>query len=142
MTDRPLVARASLPWMIFFGLLAVATTANAQSTPRDQPRTPAAGTGTIRGRVVRADTGEPLRRVQVHIDERSAKDQSGPSSTMTDALGRYELTQLPAGTYNSKRRRGGMAEAGNGSRGRFNPGGRPEAPKAPVFGKTDFWMPL
>jgi hypothetical protein len=39
MSDRPLVARSSLPWMIFLGLFAVATTVNAQSTARDQPHT-------------------------------------------------------------------------------------------------------
>jgi len=142
MTDRPLVARASLPWMIFFGLLAVATTANAQSTPRDQPRTPAAGTGTIRGRVVRADTGEPLRRVQVHIDERSAKDQSGPSSTMTDAQGRYELTQLPAGTYHLKATRGGYVEVEYGQRRPFERGRPLEVAEGAVLEKIDFVMPL
>src|SRR5690348_16902050 len=77
MSDPRLVVHTSLPWMIFFGLFAVATTTHAQSNPRDQPRAPRVGTGTIRGRVVRADTGEPLRRVQIHIDEWSAKDQSG-----------------------------------------------------------------
>ena len=82
----------------------------AQSPARDQPRTPAAGTGVIRGRVVRADTGEPLRRVQVRIDEWSAKDQR-PTATMTDAEGRYELNQLPAGSYHLKATRGGDVEA-------------------------------
>jgi hypothetical protein len=52
MTDRPLVARTPLPWVIFFGLFAVATTVNAQPTPRDQPHTLRAGTGVIRGRYV------------------------------------------------------------------------------------------
>src|SRR3954469_14339266 len=142
MTDRPLVAHTSLPWMIFLGLLAVATTANAQSTPRDQARTPRAGTGTIRGRVVRADTGEPLRRVQVHIDERSAKDQSGPSSTMTDAQGRYELTQLPAGTYHLKATRGGYVEVEYGQRRPFERGRPLEVADGAVLEKIDFVMPL
>src|ERR1700755_1448781 len=102
MSDRPLIARTSITWMIFLVPLVVVTTVNAQTTPRDQPRTPHTGTGTIRGRVVRADTSQPLRRVQVRIDEWSSKDQSGPTSTMTDAQGRYELTQLPAGTYQLK----------------------------------------
>lgn len=116
MRDRRLVARHSTLWICFLGLFAVSTAANAQSIPRDQPPLPRAGTGTIRGRVVRADTGEPLRRVQVHIDEWTAKDQSGPTSTMTDAQGRYELTQLPAGTYQLKATRGGFVEVGYGQR--------------------------
>src|SRR5437764_1360593 len=106
MIQRPLVAATSLSLAILFGLLPAAVTLTGQSPPRDQPRTPRAGTGVIRGRVVRADTGEPLRRVQVRIDEWSAKDQTGPVSTMTDAQGRYELTQLSAGSYNLKATRG------------------------------------
>src|SRR6476660_5412292 len=93
MSDRPLVAATAVSWIVLLGLVAVATMANAQPPARDQPARPRPGTGTIRGRVVRADTGEPLRRVQVHIDEWRAKDQGGPTYTMTDAQGRYELTQ-------------------------------------------------
>jgi hypothetical protein len=142
MSDRPLVARTSLPWMIFLGLFAVATTVNAQPTPRDQPHMPRTGTGTIRGRVVRADTGEPLRRVQVHIDEWSAKDQSGPTSTMTDAQGRYELAQLPAGTYHLKATRGGYVEVGYGQRRPFERGRPVEVAEGAVLEHIDFAMPL
>jgi hypothetical protein len=142
MSDRPLVAHNLMPSLIFLGLFAVATTVNAQPTPRDQPHTPRAGTGTIRGRVVRADTGEPLRRVQVHIDEWSAKDQSGPSSTMTDAQGRYELTQLPAGTYHLKATRGGFVEVEYGQRRPFERGRPLEMADGAVLEKIDFAMPL
>jgi Carboxypeptidase regulatory-like domain len=141
MSDRPLVARTSLPWVICLGLFAVAATVNAQPTPRDQPLTARAGTGTIRGRVVRADTGEPLRRVQVHIDEWSAKDQSGPTSTMTDAQGRYELTQLPAGTYHLKATRGGYVEVGYGQRRPFERGRPVEVAEGAVLTNIDFAMP-
>jgi 5-hydroxyisourate hydrolase-like protein (transthyretin family) len=142
MSDRPLVARTSLLWMIFLWVFAVATTVNAQSTARDQPHPPRAGTGAIRGRVVRADTGEPLRRVQVHIDEWSAKDQSGPTSTMTDAQGRYELTQLPAGTYHLKATRGGYVEVGYGQRRPFERGRPVEVAEGAVLENIDFAMPL
>jgi Carboxypeptidase regulatory-like domain len=142
MSDRPLVARTSLPWIIFLGLFAVANTVRAQPTSRDQPRTPRAGTGSIRGRVVRADTGEPLRRVQVHIDEWSAKDQSGPTSTMTDAQGRYELTQLPAGTYHLKATRGGYVEVGYGQRRPFERGRPVEVADGAVLENIDFAMPV
>jgi hypothetical protein len=123
-------------------LVAVATTVTAQSTPRDQARTPRAGTATIRGRVVRADTGEPLRRVQVHIDEWSAKDQGGPTSTMTDAQGRYELTQLPAGTYHLKATRGGYVEVEYGQRRSFERGRPLEVPEGAVLENIDFAMPV
>jgi len=142
MNDRPLVARASLKELIFLGLFAAGTTVNAQSTARDQPHTPRAGTGTIRGRVTRADTGEPLRRVQVHIDEWSAKDQSGPASTLTDAQGRYELTPLPAGTYHLKATRGGYVEVGYGQRRPFERGRPVEVTEGAVLEHIDFAMPL
>jgi hypothetical protein len=95
-----------------FGSLAVM----AQLPPRDQPASPPAGKGVIRGRVVRADTGEPLRRVQVRMIEWSSRDGSGPAATMTDADGRYELTQLPAGQYQLRASRGGFVEIAYGQR--------------------------
>ena len=65
-------------------LLLVGTIVTAQLPARHQPSTPRAGTGVIRGRVVRADTGEPLRRVQVRVDEWITGNLSGPAATMTD----------------------------------------------------------
>src|SRR6476661_1245775 len=122
MSHRPLIAPTLLFWIILLAIVAAATRAGAQSNARDPRHTPRLGTGAIRGRVVRADTGEPLRRVQIRIDEWSAKDQSGPASTMTDAQGRYELTQLPAGTYHLKATRGGFVEVGYGQRRPFEHG--------------------
>jgi hypothetical protein len=120
------------------GLFLLGATMTAQSPARDQPRTPAAGTGVIRGRVVRADTGEPLRRVQVRIDEWSAKDQSGPTATMTDAEGRYELNQLPAGSYHLKATRGGYVEAAYGQRRPFERGRPVEIADGAVVQNIDF----
>jgi hypothetical protein len=142
MSDRPPLARPALPWILFVGLFAAANAMSAQSTPRDQPHTPRAGTGTIRGRVVRADTGQPLRRVQVHIDEWSAKDQGGPTSTMTDAQGRYELTQLPAGTYHLKATRGGFVEVEYGQRHSFERGRPIEVAEGAVLDNINFALPL
>src|SRR5689334_12608958 len=142
MSDRPLLARTSLQWMAFVGVFAAAAAANAQSVPRDQPHTPRLGSGAIRGRVVRADTGQPLRRVQVHIDEWRAKDQGGPTSTMTDAQGRYELTQLPAGTYHLKATRGGFVEVEYGQRRPFERGRPIEIAEGAVLDDVNFAMPL
>ena len=141
MSNRPLVAPTSLSWIMLLGIVAMATAASAQSTVRDQPRT-RLGTGAIRGRVVRADTGEPLRRVQIRIDEWSAKDQSGPMSTMTDARGRYELTQLPAGTYHLKATRGGYVEMAYGQRRPFERGRPVEVAEGAVLDNIDFSMAL
>jgi hypothetical protein len=68
MIRRPVVSHTPSPFIILLGLLLVGTVVTAQLPARDKPPTPRAGTGVIRGRVVRADTGEPLRRVQVRVD--------------------------------------------------------------------------
>src|SRR5918996_5937559 len=87
---RPVVSNTPSPFIILLGLLLGATMVTAQGPARDQPPTQRAGTGVIRGRVVRADTGEPLRRVQVRVDEWSTGDFRGPVATITDVEGRYE----------------------------------------------------
>jgi len=69
MIRRPVVSHIASPFIILLGLLLIGTVVTAQLPARDKPTTPRAGTGVIRGRVVRADTGEPLRRVQVRVDE-------------------------------------------------------------------------
>jgi hypothetical protein len=99
------------------------------------------GTGVIRGRIVRADTGEPLRRVQVSVDEWSTGDRSGPASTMTGADGRYELTQLPAGRYLLKATRGGFVEVAYGQRRPFERGRPVELDEGAVLQNIDFALP-
>src|SRR4051794_16988324 len=53
------------------------------------------GTGRLRGRVVAADTGTVLRRAQVRI----SSPDIGTKTAMTDAQGRYEFKDLPAGRF-------------------------------------------
>ena len=57
---------------------------------------PATGRSTIRGRVVAADNGQPIRRASVRI---SAPELRGQRTALTDAEGRYEFAKLPAGRY-------------------------------------------
>src|SRR5437660_5782653 len=54
------------------------------------------GTARIRGRVVAAETGQPLRKAQVRA---TAPDLRENRLTSTDAEGRFELKELPAGRY-------------------------------------------
>jgi protocatechuate 3,4-dioxygenase beta subunit len=51
----------------------------------------------IRGRVVAADTGRPLRRVRIAVSAPALVD--GPRTINTSADGRYEIRDLPAGRY-------------------------------------------
>src|SRR5688572_4423443 len=64
-----------------------------QTPTRDSTRPAQSTSARIRGRVVAADTGQPLGRAEVSI---SAPNQR---RMLTDADGRYEFADLPAGTY-------------------------------------------
>ena len=143
--DDSMIRRPALsdtrPPVILIALLLLGTVVMAQVPARDQPPAPRAGTGVIRGRVVRADTGEPLRRVQVRVDEWSTGDRGGPASTMTDAEGRYELTQLPAGRYQLKATRGGYVEVAYGQRRPFERGRPVELGEGAVLQNIDFALP-
>ena len=70
-----------------------------------------------------------------------AKDQNGPVSTTTDAQGRYELTQLPAGTYHLKASRGGYVELEYGQRRSFERGRPVELAEGAVLQNIDFALP-
>ena len=59
------------------------------------PRAPQTGTARIRGRIVAAQTGTPLRRAQVTLGVPASQARS----TLTDSDGRFEFAQLPAGRY-------------------------------------------
>jgi hypothetical protein len=127
--------------LILLDLLLIGSVVIAQLPARDKPPAPPSGTSVIRGRVVRADTGEPLRRVQVRVDEWSTKDLAGPAATMTDAEGRYELAQLPAGRYQLKARRGGYVEVAYGQRRPFERGRPLEVGEGAVLKDIDFALP-
>jgi hypothetical protein len=64
--------------------------------PRDRPAQAATGTARIRGRIVAADTGAPLRRAQIRLASPEARLNRTVS---TDAEGRFDVTDLPAGSY-------------------------------------------
>ena len=73
-------------------------TFDAQGTMAGGPggqRTFKTGTGRIRGRILSADTGQPLRRVQVRLFGQDV----APKTILTDASGRYEFGELPAGRF-------------------------------------------
>ena len=81
--------------------------ADAQVQPPATTATPTAAVanGTIRGRVVAADSGQPLRRVNVRLmrlDPPAGGINRGfgqASSARTDGDGKYEFADIPAGRY-------------------------------------------
>ena len=70
------------------------------------------GTSVIRGSIVAADTGTPIRRAQVRIS-----GQAVPSRlATTDAQGRFEIKDLPAGRYTISAQKGGFVSLQYGQR--------------------------
>lgn len=88
---------------------------NAPNAPRNDPQK---GTSVLRGYVVAADTGNPIRRALVR-----AMSQDGRSSGMatTDADGRYEIKELLGGRYTLSVQKAGYVTMSYGQR-------RPEQP--------------
>ena len=93
-----------------------------QGVPGDRPRMPPRdnagtaseiGTARIRGRVT-DDHGLPLRRAAVVAVGRESRR---PRTALTDPDGRFELTDLPGGTYEVRASKGGYVAQVFGQRG-------------------------
>lgn len=82
--------------IVVVALLAGIVFAQAPELPRDQTAPAPNGGGRIVGRVVAADTGNPLARARVQV---SSPALAKPRQMTTDASGRYEVTGLGAGRY-------------------------------------------
>ncbi len=91
----------------------------AQPPPRDVVTQK--GTGLVKGKVVAADNGRPLRRVQVSI---SSPDLTESRSVSTTAQGLFEFKELPAARYNITASRPGFLQVQYGQR-RVGEPGRP-----------------
>ena len=107
--------------------------------PRDAVQRPQTGTARIRGRVVAAGSNAPLRRVQIVL-QLLGSPQSG-RVTNTDAEGRYEFTELPAGRFSVSASRPGYVRLQYGQRRPYESG----TPIALSAGETitaiDFALP-
>lgn len=78
-------------------------------SPRDASAPLPTGTSTLRGRVTAADSGRPLRRAVVRVSMPSSRDAR---TVTTDQNGRWELKDIPAGSYNVSANRAGYVTAG------------------------------
>jgi Carboxypeptidase regulatory-like domain len=83
--------------LVAIGLLAQTGVQLASGLPpRDQPA-PKTGAAIIRGRIVAADTAKPLRRAQITVSAPGLPPPGRSANTNVD--GRYEIKDLPAGSY-------------------------------------------
>lgn len=98
-----------------------------------QPRTPprqavgpgepaAKGTATLRGQVIAIDTGTAVRRAQVRVRGETIRESR---LATTDAQGRFEVRELPAGRYTLSASKGGFVTLQYGQR-------RPNEPGTPL----------
>jgi hypothetical protein len=130
--SRLLIARFALLASLFHGVTVVAQTAETSK---------AAATATLRGRVVDAASGQPLRRALVRIMATEGAAVPLLRSTTTDGSGRYEFTELPGGRYIVMATKGGYVQLSYGKTRSSEPG----KPVEILVGRTvegiDFALP-
>lgn len=132
MTRATIVLAASV---MAASLSAAQTPVQPPARDNAQPKT---GTARIRGRVVAADTGQPLRKAVVRAF--AAELREGRTAT-TDADGKYELKDLPAGRYTLSVTKGTYVPLAYGQTRPFE-GGKPlEVLDAQTVEKVDFALP-
>jgi hypothetical protein len=105
--------------LALFVLCAAVVTPWQVAPPRDRPVAGTA-TGTVRGRVTAAASGNPLHRVQVTL----IGGAQSPRPAVTDTRGEYEIAGVPAGTYSVMARRSGYLAVPYGQH-RIGDRGRP-----------------
>ena len=106
--------------------------------PRDNAQAPKTGKAIVRGRVLAADTGQPLRKAQVRIMSGELRENR---MTTTDADGKYEFKELPAGRYTVQASKGSYVQLQYGQLRPFEPGKPLEVLEAQTVEKVDFALP-
>ena len=101
------------------------------------PRQFKTGTGRIRGRVVASDAATPIRRAQVRI---SGPDVA-PKAALTDAEGRFEFRDLPAGRFSLQATKSGFVSVQYGQSRPFEQGKSIELAEKQAMDNADIAMP-
>jgi hypothetical protein len=134
-------------FVIVLGLAAAAASQLAaqpqpqpQRTAADAPKSPAA---IVRGRVIAGDTGLPLRRAQVRLNstDLTAGDSHENRVVTSDADGKYEVRDLPAGRYSVAASKAGYVSV---SYGQARPRDQPKPINlrdAQIVERIDFTLP-
>jgi protocatechuate 3,4-dioxygenase beta subunit len=100
-------------------------------------RPPKTGSGRILGRIVALDTGTPIRRAQVRV---SGPD-IGMKTALSDADGRYEFRDLPAGRFSLNASKSGYVSVQYGQTRPFESGRPIELAEKQVLDKADIALP-
>ncbi|OFW00592.1 MAG: hypothetical protein A3I61_07870 [Acidobacteria bacterium RIFCSPLOWO2_02_FULL_68_18] len=111
--------------------------AQVQRPPRDV-REQTAGTAVVRGRVQTSDTGAPLRRAQIRAVSPGSRETR---LVTTDAEGRFELRDLPAGRWELTASKGGYVTMRYGQRRPFEAGRPIELADGQLLQQVNFALP-
>jgi hypothetical protein len=106
-----------------------------QTPPRDVTKT---GTARIRGRVVAADSGQALRKVQIRATSGEVRENR---LAVTDDRGNYEIGELPAGRYQLSASKGSFVSLQYGQLRPFEPGKPLQIGDGQTIDKIDFSLP-
>jgi protocatechuate 3,4-dioxygenase beta subunit len=101
------------------------------------PRQVKTGTARLRGRITALETGGPVRRAQVRI---SGPD-IGSKGAVTDAEGRFEFRDLPAGRFNVSAAKSGFVSVQFGQLRPFESGKSIDLVDGQLMDKADIAMP-
>lgn len=101
------------------------------------PRQLKTGTGRIVGRVLASDSGTPIRRAQVRL----TAPEIGAKTSLTDAEGRFEFRDLPAGRFSLNASKSGYVNVQFGQTRPFESGRPIELADKQVLDKADIAMP-
>ena len=115
-------AQATTPGQVVQPQQPQPTTTQPQRMPARPLRpgeAPPKGTAVIKGTVVAAGTGSPVRRAQVRV---MSIEGRGGGVTSTDGEGRYEVKDLPAGRFTVTASKGSFVQASFGQRRPTDPG--------------------
>jgi hypothetical protein len=115
----------------------VISTREGVQMPMMGPHEMKTGTGRISGQVTAVESGTPIRRAQIRI----MGPDVGSKTAMTDADGRYEFRDLPAGRFTISASKSGYVTVQYGQT-RPHESGRPiELADKQVLQKADISMP-
>lgn len=112
-------------------------TQGQRQPPRDRAQ-PATGTARIRGQVVAADDGRPIRRAMVRASAPELREQRG---TFTDPDGRYELADLPAGRFTVTAFKAGFVTISHGQTRPYEMGRPIDVRDRQTIDRIDFALP-
>lgn len=111
--------------------------AQIQRPPRDV-RERVVGTAVVRGRVQTADSGAPIRRAQIRAVSPGSRETR---LVTTDAEGRFELRDLPAGRWDLTASKGGYVTMRYGQRRPFEAGRPIEVADGQIMQQVNFGLP-